>query len=373
MKNKIINQFSKELIVEEKRKNKVMTMQVTSTLITAAVNLAFVNESCKSTGQISKSQVIYRKLENKSCDDIQSCFHEIVRRFLKILKIFSRNRKLIVSFDTTKEAFYGEQSKAEDKTYLHGGSIANESEYYYEYLTCSITSNNNSKYILDAIIIPCGYYVEDYVKKMLLFIKKHLVIDVVLFDRGFDSWGLIHELNESGVNFMIFWKKQGKWYKEHFENMEDGECKKIIREKKYNRNKTNMKVNCQFILIKKLEYENKKYDWIFATNLCKNKSENYVKRYKKRWCIETIYRITDDIRIFTTSTNAVIRCFLFIFTCFVYNVWRFFQTFLGEEFTLTNFKTCLTIFMAEKKIIHPQKYDQFKKIANDIFLTTNNS
>ena len=108
MKNKIINQFSKQLIVEETRKNKVTTMQITSTLITSAINLAFVNESCKSTGQITKSQVIYRKLKHKSCDDIQACFQKINTRFLGFLKIFSRNRKLIVSFDTTKEAFYGE-------------------------------------------------------------------------------------------------------------------------------------------------------------------------------------------------------------------------------------------------------------------------
>jgi len=362
-KHNLINQFSKQLIVEETRKNKVTTMQITSTLIVSAITLAFVNESCKSTGQISKSQVIYRKLDDKSCDDIQACFQEITTRFFKFLKLFSRNRKLIVSFDTTKEAFYGEQSKAEDKIYLHEGSIAKESEYYYEYLTCSITSNNTSKYILDAIIIPCGYYFEDYVKKMLKFVKKNLVIDVVLFDRGFTSWGLIYELNKLGVKFMIFWRKQGNWYKEYFENLKDGEFKQIIREEKYNRHKTDYKVNCQFVLIKQFEYETKKYDWIFATNLCKNKAESYVKRYKKRWCIETIYRVTDDIRIFTTSTNAVIRCFLFAFTCFVYNVWKFFQTFLGEIFTLSNFKTCSIIFMAEEKIITPIKYDEFKEIA----------
>jgi len=367
MKNKIINQFSKQLIVEENRKNKVTTMQITSTLITSAINLAFVNESCKSTGQITKSQVIYRKLKNKSCDDIQACFHNINLRFLKFLKIFSRNRKLIVSFDTTKEAFYGEQSKAEDKKYLHEGSIINESNFYYEYLTCSITSNNVSKYILDAIIIPCGYYVEDYVKKMIEFVKQHLVIDVVLFDRGFSSWGLIYELNKLGVKFMIFWRKSGEWYKDDFESLKDGEFKRILREKKYNRNKSNYKVTCQFVLIKQFEYEKKKYDWIFATNLCKNKSEDYVKRYKKRWCIETIYRITDDIRIFTTSTNAITRCFLFAFTCFIYNVWRFFQTFLGEKFTLSNFKTCTIIFMAENKIINPKQYKDYEKIATKFY------
>ena len=282
-KKQIINQFTKALVAEEDRKNKVTQIGITSTLITAAVNLAFVNESCKSSGKVSKSQVIYRKITDKSCDDVKASFQEVNIKFLKMLKILSRNRKLIVSFDTTKEAFYGELSNAEDedKIYLHSGSIARESYYYYEYLTCAITSNLISKYILDAIIVPRGYYVEDYVKKMIEFVKEHLMLDVVLFDRGFDSWGLIYELKKLNVNFMIFWRKQGKWYKPYFKELEDGELVLISRTKKYNRDKSNYKVDCPFILIKQLEYEDKKFDWIFATNHSLKKAEGYVKRYKK--------------------------------------------------------------------------------------------
>ena len=65
-KHKIIDRFAKSLIVEEDRKNKVKRKGIVSTLITAALNLAFVNESCKSSGEVSKSQVIYRKIEGKT-------------------------------------------------------------------------------------------------------------------------------------------------------------------------------------------------------------------------------------------------------------------------------------------------------------------
>ena len=368
-KNRIINQFTKALIVEEKRKNKVTTLGITSTLITAASGLAFVNESCKSSGKVSKSQVIYRKITDKSCDDVKSSFQGVNIKFLKRLNTFSRNRKSIVSFDTTKEAFYGELPNAEDedKIYLHSGSIARESYYYYEYLTCSITSNLSTKYILDAIIVPRGYYLEDYVKRMIEFIKKYLALDAILFDRGFDSWGLIYELKKLNVKFIIFWRKQGDWYKSYLKELEDGELVRFSRTKKYNRDKSNYNVECPFVLIKQLEYEDKKFDWIFATNLNLQKAEGYVKRYKKRWCIETIYRVTDDIRIFTTSTNVIIRCFLFVFTCLFYNVWKFFQTFIGEGFTLANFKTCIIIHMAEERIIEPNHYDTFKKVAKRLF------
>lgn len=125
----LVNQFTKSIVKQEKRKNKVGTSQITSTLINAGLNTAFINESCKSTGQVSKNQVIYRKLKGKSLRVIQECFQGNTVQFLKILKIYSRNRFFINSFDTNKEAFYGDTSKAEDKMYLHNGCIAKGSEH----------------------------------------------------------------------------------------------------------------------------------------------------------------------------------------------------------------------------------------------------
>ena len=366
-KKEIINLFTSSIIEQKDRKNKVTTQNIASTLITSALELAFVNESCKSTGKVSKSQVIYRKLEGKGKDEIRECFDSYTMRFLKLLKIYSRNRKFIISYDTTKEAFYGEFSKAEDKTYLHAGSIEKESDYYYEYLTAAITCNLASKYILEGIIVPVGYYMEDYVYEMTQFIMKHVTVEVFLFDRGFNSWGLILKLKNLKVKFLIFWQKKGEWHKEYFDKMNDREFKRILRSEKYKRNKSGYKVSCYFVLIRQLEYEGKKFDWIFATNLELKSAENYVKRYKKRWGIETIYRVTDDIRIYTTSTKSVIRYFLFMFTCLVYNIWRSFQMFLGEGFTLSNFKANMIIFMAKTGMIYPVHYDAFERIAAKFF------
>lgn len=366
-KQQLVNQFTKSIITEEQRKNKVGTNQITSALITAALSSAFVNESCKSSGQVSKSQVIYRKLDGKLIKEMQECFLIYTICFLQHLKIYSRNYRFLISFDTTKEAFYGDVSKAEDKMYLHHGSIAKGSEYYYEYLTVSITCNVTAKYILDGVIVPVGCYIEDYVYEMTKCVMKILPVGLVLFDRGFGSWGVIYKLKKLDVPYLVFWKKQGDWYKEHMENLDDGDFLNIQRDGIYNRDKTNHKVSSDFVLIKQLEYDGKKYDWIFATNLKLKTAESYVKCYKKRWGIETIYRVTDDIRIYTTSTNCVVRYFLFMFTCLVYNIWRFFKMYLGEDFTLANYKICMVIFMAKHGMIYPKHYDKLEIIAGRFF------
>jgi len=80
---------------------------------------------------------------------------------------------------------------------------------------------------------------------------------------------------------MVFWKKSGNWFKQYFKEMKDGRFCEIIRNHKYNRNKTNYKFNSKFVLIKQYEYEDKKFDWIFATNLNFKSAKKYVRRYRQ--------------------------------------------------------------------------------------------
>lgn len=365
-KNQIIKQFTNEIIVEKQRKNKISTAQITNTMILSAMELAFVNESCKSSGAPKKSQRIYEKLEDIPKELIQNGFRKNAMKFLRILNILSRNRKFILSFDTTKEAFYGDFSKAKDPLYLHSGSIAKESYFYYEFLTVAITGNTIQKFILDGIIVKSGMYISDWVSDMVKWIKKELPLEVILFDRGFTSKELVYELNKLKVPYMIFWRKHGEWYKPYFNKLGEGEFKAVKRKDKFYREKCRYDLHINFVFIKQLKYENKTFDWLFATNLNLKKSEDYVKRYKKRWGIETIYRVTDKIRAYTTSTKSIIRYFLFMFTCFVYNIWRYFQMFIGEDFTLANFKTNMIIYMTKIGKIYPMHYDDFEKVAFEI-------
>jgi putative transposase len=361
MKKEILLDLSRDSFKELNRKNAVKINSINATLIDAALNFAFVNESCKSTEEISKSQIIYRKLEG-NITEIQFNFRKHSQKFLRMLKIFSRNRKFIISFDETEEPFYGKLNKGENNLYIHDLTYDTKgAKYGYKYLTAAITGSNGIRYILDGKIMFRGMNAEDEVYNTVKWIKEFILIEVVLFDRGF-GWGVIYKLQQLNLKYIVFWKKQGTWYKRYFKEMKDGEFCETTKKYKYNRDKTNFKVESKFVLIKQHEYEGKKYDWIFATNLNKKTAGKYVIRYKKRWGIETIFRVTDEIRIYTTSTNPLIRYFLFTFTCFVYNIWKLFQYFIGEEFTLANFKINLHKYLIEKRIIIPRQYDDFTRV-----------
>jgi len=229
-KEEIVIRFSKKIFDEYKRKNAVSIKNISAALIESALNSSFVNESCKSTEEISKSQIIYRKLDS-NINEIEIVFRENARKFLNLLKIHSRNRRFILSVDETEDPFYGKFNKGINNLYLHDLTYAKKgAKYCYKYLTLAITCNNGIRYILDGMILKRGDFVEDYVYEMIKAVKEKIKIEVVLFDRGF-GWGVIHKLQELKVNYMVFWKKQGNWYKESLKKLKKGKFCEL--EKKY--------------------------------------------------------------------------------------------------------------------------------------------
>ena len=233
MKKEILLDLSKDSFKELDRKNAVKISNINTSLIEAALNSKFVNESCKSTEEISKSQIIYRKLPNNA-QVVQFNFREHAKKFLRMLKIFSRNRRFIISFDETEEPFYGELNKSENNLYIFDLTYEQKgAKYCYKYLTVAITGNNGIRYILDARIMFRGMYVEDEVYEMAASIKNIISIEVVLFDRGF-GWGVIYKLQQLKLKYIVFWKKQGTWHQKYFKGMKDGEFCEINKKYRYN-------------------------------------------------------------------------------------------------------------------------------------------
>ena len=65
----------------------------------------------------------------------------------------------------------------------------------------------------------------------------------------------------------------------------------------------------------------KNYDWVFATNVEEVLLENLVITYKKRWRIETQFRVQDEACIKCKSKDMKIRYFIFCFEQMLQTIW----------------------------------------------------
>ncbi len=161
------------------------------------------------------------------------------------------------------------------------------------------------------------------VTELLEEARKFIRPEIVLFDRGFDDYRLIDALQKIKVRYQILWRKTA-WITKELKKMKRGEIKEIVKDRKYSYQKSTYPVRIRFVFIKKYKRSKyaKAYNWAFATNTRQKWQHQYVDKYRKRWGIETTFRVLDNIQIKTTTKNEVIRYFINIFCCMIYNIWK---------------------------------------------------
>jgi len=305
-------------------------------LTEAAESRDFVNNTCNKTDAgPDDGQTVFNRLENTSIDQIEAAFISILCNILNPIKLLLRNRKVVLAFDETCEAFYGKVSN--NPLWIHEYKPLRGCNGSFQFLTVSIVIGE-ARFILGSLPVPIHWNKADYVEKLINHARKYVRIEACLFDRGFDNYELIYRLKMHKLGYQILWKQDKKdeverWTKKEFKKMKAGELKEVIREGIFSRHKTKYKFKVRFVLIKQYKYkdDDKAYDWVFATNLKLKSQRWYLRKYKKRWGIETVFRVTDELRIRTSTLQQNIRYFLFAFTCLIYNLWKFAKIILKDK------------------------------------------
>lgn len=308
---------------EIKKRSSSVLNKVLIVMANASQNIA-ANQACKETKLYAESKDIFKEFKNYKLDDIENMFFEMAITMLKFYIQHLNLRFLKLAIDETKVPYYGKLDNpfvsAEKIDGLHGTTGS------YKYLTVSCV-NTNCKLILANFLVRPGTNIAKIIPKVLDEISKVKPIKYALFDRGFTNLELVYELIRRKINYMIFWRKSGNWHTKIYDTMEDGEIKLINIQKKIYLwpELETVKFECPFTFIKNYHYVNDKfaYDWLFCTNLKINVVGHCIATYKKRWGIETIFRVLkQEFIIKTSSKHQSVRLFEMCFAMFFYNLWQ---------------------------------------------------
>ena len=315
-------------------------IQFLQILITAALTKDFVNNTTIKLQPAPNGQTVFNRLLECTHEKIELAFNAIMESLCKKAKQFLRNRKAVLAFDTTYEPFYGDISS--NPFWIHEYKPVNGCNGCFIFITILIVVGE-IKLILGVLPVKIGWNHAYYVEKLVKLARKYIVIEACLFDRGFCDYELIARLKKLKVNYQILWKKDKKretWLTKELSKLHPKEMKIYIKEDGYfHKNKTKYYVRTRFVIIKQYSYKDDKqpYDWVFATNRKLKSQMWYIRGYKCRWGVETSYRVTDEVRIKTTTLDEVKRYFLFAFGCLLYNLWKFANIFLKVNVSFGTF------------------------------------
>ena len=320
-------------------------------LITAALTTDFINNTTIKLQPAPKGQTVFNRLLGCSHEKIEIAFNMMMELIAKRLNAMLRNRRAIVAFDTTYEPFYGEISS--NPFWIHEYKPVNGCNGCFIFITCSIVVGQK-KFILGVLPVPIGWNHAEYVERLINYARKYIAIEACLFDRGFCDYELIARLKKLKVGYQILWKKDKKrktWLTQELTKLKPKEMKVFIKEDgHFQKNKTKYYVRTRFVIIKQYTYKDDKqpYDWVFATNRKLKSQMWYIRGYECRWGIETSYRVTDEVRIKTTTLDEVKRYFLFAFSCLLYNLWKFANLLLSVKVTFSTFVFVFFTMVIEK-------------------------
>src|SRR3989344_1446970 len=205
-------------------------------------------------------------------------------------KIELNKKPFILAFDYTDEDFYGDVQGFD----IHGWTGKDAITGHFKFLTCSIVSDDIPEKIpLISIPIMIGHYKSSVILHCLSLIKNYIgKINLILFDRGFYDKDLMYELTKLNYPYLIFVPKhQDK--KSILYPMKIEEQIAIYNDFTVNKNQSKYPGENILVFLKQLydPRSEKNYDWVFATNVEEVLLENLVITYKKRWRIETQFRV----------------------------------------------------------------------------------
>ena len=235
--------------------------------------------------------------------------HQDPTRFLRVNReVIEKMRKqgalskpLVLAVDWHDEMYYGDPN-AEG---VVGAVRKNGSNYAYRFATANVLVNGQR---LTLAVIPmldrCALW---HVQQLLACIAElGLTIKLLLFDRGYYSTALIRYLNEAGFKYIIHIPWFGKPLKAGVDRLHTTTThKKRVSEQ------------ATFRLV---TVRQKRKLLIFATNTS-FKAWWVRKTFRRRWGIETSYRLIGLFLAKTTSKRYGLRKLYFFLAVVLYNLW----------------------------------------------------
>ncbi len=222
------------------------------------------------------------------------------------------SKPLVLAVDWHDEMYYG-NPKAEG---VVGAMPKNGSCYAYRFATVSVLLNGERLTLALTPMLDKSLF--GHVKRLLEFVfELEVKVKLVLFDRGYYSIELIRYLQGLGVSFVIPLPALLK-------GLAAGEDRLYTTT-------THKKKNSQQVTFRLVTLRDGRDFYIFATNT-RLTARRIRKTFRRRWGIETSYRLIGMFLAKTTSKLYRLRLLYFFLAVVLYNLW-----------VLRNFRRRLTV------------------------------
>ena len=280
--------------------------------------------------KIPSADTIFNYINCNRIEDILSAFRTINLETFKMMELEGKVHDIAIDFHHIP--FYGDKNTP----LIRGMKPKNGTSWGYEYCTLDIIGDDK----LTLYVIPISALKKNFTILVELLFKRleemNVKIGTVYLDKEFCNDDTISVLTKLKIDFVIACKSNKKIKKELEKFKKENGHKPAVFE--YNFNENGTKFNLVAVPHEKKEYI------LFATNKDVKSIEKFEKsipeEYRKRWNIETGYRVKNEFKIRTCTKSPVARTLFFLIQCTLYNILNMLKSVL--EITANEMKSIIT-------------------------------
>lgn len=283
----------------------------------AATDLRTMNPGSK----IPCADTIYNYINSNDIDEMLSFFRKMNSDLIDVANLRDTSQTIAIDFHDIP--YYGDKNTKG----VVGIKPKNGTPWGYSFFTVDIA--DGCKLTLDIVnLTGLNKNYATLIKGAINRLNRlGITIKMILADREFFNLAVITTLDSTNTDYIIPAKvdKRMKKMINEFEK-ENGRVPGIIEYKFRDKRSPTF----YLVLIPNKNYDPSKKDgkgnkkfFVFATNVKFSSVKRFIKsipeEYKKRWNIETGYRMKNVFKIRTCSTSPVARSLFFILQCIMHN------------------------------------------------------
>ncbi len=274
---------------------------------TTTINNPTITNGCRQykakKGRSIHPNTIFYHLYKLKFEEVEKMFERVNKMLLKLARKVIGREEVEIAIDSTDWLYYGKEVQGVVRVKPREGTSKG-----FKFMTVNVVEAGLRFTIA---IIPVLEFSDEVkiLEELIRIVRKWFNIRCVYLDRYFFNVKFIAKLQELGLKFIMPAIKNPRIKR----LMNEYDAPTIVR---YCMGKDDNKVYFNLFIV---ESDGQKI--VFASNYPYYYESVIADKYRKRWGIETSYRVKSEFRLKTCSRKYIVRFFMFTLSVLLYNAW----------------------------------------------------
>lgn len=262
------------------------------------------------TRPVPGSDALLQQLKKLSVDEVEAQFDRVLDK--QFVQVFGKNRrpKGVAIIDVHEQETYTKEKRTSPD--VRGGKHKNGTNYFFHFATIQFLAKDEVV-TMGVRLHRRGESLREVVAELVRRVLRYANIRALLLDRGFRDVTIFNELEFLGVPVLM-------------PAFSDERTRKALASMWwYARRWSFCNAKCEYadVMLLRVELPDGKIVGFYTTirGTRWRRTAYFVKLYKRRWTIETGYRVQNEFLARTTCIKGVVRLFYFSYAVVLHNVW----------------------------------------------------